>query len=59
MSSPKEKYVLTVKCKMCNFQVTQEVEVEPENLIKAKTEMVKQAASIHKKHSDLRNFEVY
>ena len=59
MSSPVKKYVLTVKCKMCTFQVTQEAEVEPENLIKAKTEMLKQAASIHKIHSDLRNFEVY
>ena len=59
MSSSKEKYVLTVKCTLCTFQVTQEVEVEPEKLINAKTEMVKQAASIHKKHSDLKNFEAY
>ena len=59
MSSPKQKRALTVKCKMCDFQVTQEVEVEPENLIKVKTEMIKQAASIHKKHSDLRNFECF
>ena len=59
MSASKQKFVLTVKCKMCTFQVTQEVEVEPENLIKVKTEMVQQAVFIHKKHSDLRNFEVY
>lgn len=59
MSSPKETYVLTVKCTMCNFQVTKEVEVEPENLVNAKNELLKQAASIHKKHSDLRNFVVY
>jgi hypothetical protein len=59
MSSPKEKYVLTVKCKLCDFQVTQEVRIEPENLVQAKTEMIKQAASIHKKHSDLKNFEAY
>jgi hypothetical protein len=59
MTSPKETYVLTVKCKMCTFQVTQEVEIEPENLIKAKTEMLHQAASIHKIHPDLRNFEVF
>lgn len=59
MSSSKETYVLTVKCKLCTFQVTQEVEIEPENLIAAKTEMLKQAASIHKIHADLRNFEVY
>lgn len=57
--SPKETYALTVKCKQCQFQVTQEVEVEPENLTRAKTEMVKQAASIHSKHPDLENFEVY
>jgi hypothetical protein len=44
---------------MCTFQVTQEVEIEPENLIAAKTEMLKQAASIHKIHADLKNFEVY
>ncbi len=57
--SSKETYALTVRCTQCNFQVTQEVEVEPENLTKAKTEMVKQAASIHPKHPDLENFEVF
>jgi hypothetical protein len=59
MSSPKGKYALTVRCTLCSFQVTQEVEVEPENLTREKTGMVKQAALIHKKHSDLRNFVVY
>ncbi len=59
MASPKEKYALTVKCTLCNFQVTKEVEIEPENLTKVKTEMMKQAASVHKKHSDLRNFVAY
>jgi hypothetical protein len=59
MSPHKEKYVLTVKCKMCPFQVTQEVKIEPDDLIKAKTEMVEQAASIHKKHASIENFEVY
>jgi hypothetical protein len=59
MSSTTEIYVLTVKCRQCTFQVTQEAEVEPEQLIEAKTEMLKQAASIHKKHGDLSNFEVY
>ncbi len=59
MSSPKETYALTVKCTMCPFQVTQEVEIEPENLTKVKTEMLKQAAQIHKKHSDPRNFVIY
>lgn len=51
MASPKETYALTVKCTMCNFQVTHEVKIEPEDLIKVKTEIVKQAASIHKAHS--------
>jgi hypothetical protein len=59
MSSPKETYVLTAKCTMCTFQVTQEVKVEPENLVKEKIELAKQAALIHKKHSDVRNFEVF
>jgi hypothetical protein len=54
-----EKYVLTVKCKQCTFQVSQEVVTEPEKLIEAKTEMLKQAASIHPKHRDLDNFEVF
>ena len=57
--SSKETYALTVKCTLCNFQVTQQVEVEPENLTKVKTEMLKQAASVHKKHADLRNFAVF
>jgi hypothetical protein len=57
--SSKEIYALTVKCTLCNFQVTQQVEIEPENLTKVKTEMVKQAASVHKKHADLRNFVAY
>jgi hypothetical protein len=57
--SSKETYALTVKCTMCTFQVTQEVQVEPENLTKAKNEMLKQAALIHKKHSDERNFIVF
>ena len=56
---PKENYVLTVKCKQCTFQVTQEVQTEPENLIQAKTEMLKQAAAIHTKHGDPSNFEVF
>ena len=56
---PKEKYVLTVKCKQCTFQVTQEVQIEPEDLIQAKTEMLKQAAAIHTKHGDPSNFEVF
>jgi hypothetical protein len=59
MLSNKKNYVLTVKCKLCNFQVTQEVQTEPENLIREKTEMLKQASSIHPKHSDIRNFDVY
>jgi hypothetical protein len=59
MGSSKETYALTVKCNKCDFQVSQEVEVEPEELVKAKTEMIQQAASIHKKHPDLSNFECY
>jgi hypothetical protein len=59
MPPNKRNYVLTVKCKLCNFQVTQEVQTEPENLIQEKTGMVKQAASIHPKHPDIRNFDVY
>jgi hypothetical protein len=57
--SSKETYALTVKCTLCTFQVTQEVEIEPENLVKAKTEMLNQAASIHKKHPDLKNLIVF
>jgi hypothetical protein len=59
MSPLKETYALTVKCTLCNFQVTQQVKVEPENLTKAKTDMLKQAASIHKKHSDPKNLVVF
>jgi hypothetical protein len=59
MPSPKETYALTVKCKLCNFQVTQQVKVEPDNLTKAKTDMLKQAAAIHKQHSDPNNFVVF
>jgi hypothetical protein len=59
MPSLKEKYAIAVKCTLCNFQVTQEVETEPENLTKAKTDIMKQAASIHRKHPDLTNFVVY
>ncbi len=55
----KETYALTVKCKMCDFQVTHEVRVEPENLTQAKTEMLQQAAMIHKKHSNVDNFIIY
>ncbi len=57
--SAKETYVITVKCKMCNFQVSQEVEIEPENLTKTKTELVKRTASIHPKHGDVDNFVVF
>jgi hypothetical protein len=57
--SRKETYALTVKCTQCNFQVTREVHVEPENLTKEKTEMVKQAAFIHKQHADPKNFIVF
>jgi hypothetical protein len=57
--SSKETYALTVKCTLCNFQVTQEVEIEPENLVKAKNEILNQAASIHKKHPDLNNLIVF
>lgn len=59
MSPQKQKYVLTVKCNQCTFQVTQEIETEPENLSKEKTAMIKQAQSIHKKHPELSNFEAY
>jgi hypothetical protein len=57
--SARETYALTVRCKLCTFQVTQEVKIEPEELVKVKTELVKQAASIHKKHSDVQNFIVF
>ena len=57
--STKERYVLTVKCTQCNFQVTQEVRIEPEELVATKNTMLKQAASIHKVHADLSNFEIY
>jgi hypothetical protein len=57
--SAKETYALTVKCTQCTFQVTQEVKIEPENLAKAKTELLKQAAAIHPKHSDIKNFIVF
>jgi hypothetical protein len=57
--STKETYALTVKCKMCTFQVTQEVRIEPEELTKAKTDMLQQAAAIHKQHSDPKNFIVF
>lgn len=59
MASSKETYALTAKCTLCNFQVTQEVEIEPENLVKAKTQMLKKAASIHKQHSDPKNFVIF
>jgi hypothetical protein len=55
----KETYALTVKCTMCTFQVTQQVRIEPEELTRTKTELLKQAASIHPKHSDLKNFVVF
>lgn len=57
--SSKERFVLTVKCKRCTFQVTQEVRVEPDELVATKNEMLKQAASIHKVHADLSNFEIF
>ena len=57
--STKETYALTVKCKLCKFQVTHEVKIEPEELIKVKTDLVKQAASIHKQHNDPKNFVVF
>ena len=55
----KETYALTVKCTMCPFQVTQQVRIEPEELTRTKTELLKQAASIHPKHPDLKNFVVF
>jgi hypothetical protein len=57
--STKEKYALTLKCKLCNFQVTHEVKIEPEELIKVKTDLMKQAASIHKQHNDPNNFVIF
>jgi hypothetical protein len=54
----KETYTLIVRCKNCDFQVSREVEMEPENLVEAKKELVKQAAAIHKKHPDVSNFMV-
>ena len=59
MSSRKQTYALTVKCKKCEFQVTREVEVEPEKLTEMKNELIKQTALIHKKHSSEKNFVVY
>jgi hypothetical protein len=55
----KETYALTVKCTMCTFQVTQQVHIEPDELSKTKSEMLKQAAMIHPKHPDLKNFIVF
>ncbi len=57
--SSKETYVLTAKCTLCTFQVTQEVQLEPENLVKAKTELARRAASIHTKHPDVKNIVVF
>ncbi len=59
MESAKEVYAITIKCKLCTFQVTHEVEVEPAELSKTKAEMVKMAASIHKLHPNPENFVVF
>jgi hypothetical protein len=56
--SLKETYTLICRCNLCDFQVSREVEVEPEKLIEAKKELAKQAASIHKRHPDADNFTV-
>ncbi len=57
--SPKERYALTAKCTLCTFQVTQEVWIEPDKLVEVKKELAKQAAAIHKQHSDVKNFVVF
>ncbi len=59
MDSAKEVYAITIKCKLCPFQVTHEVEIEPAELSKTKAEMVKMAGSIHKAHPDPANFVVF
>jgi hypothetical protein len=56
--SSKETYTLIVRCNLCDFQVSREVEVEPDKLVEAKKELLKQAAAIHKKHPDISNFSV-
>jgi hypothetical protein len=58
VSAHKETFTLIVRCNNCDFQVSREVETEPENLVEAKKELVKQAAAIHKKHPDVSNFSV-
>lgn len=58
MVSLKKKYLLIAICLECNFTMTTEVEVEPENLTSARLNFTKQVASVHTKHPHLNNFDV-
>lgn len=54
----KKKYRMTVECTSCDFKVSKEIVVEPENLVSAQIQYVGEIASKHKKHPDLNNWSV-
>ena len=58
MLSKKRKYKLTATCNKCGYQITEDVEVEPDKLSGAKAQFHKQVGSIHRQHPDLDSFDV-
>ena len=56
--SSKKKYLLIAICLKCNFTMSTEIEVEPENLTSARFSFTKQVAFIHTKHPHLNDFDV-
>lgn len=58
MLSSKKKYLVVATCLKCNFSMSTEVDIEPENLTRARLSYAKHVASIHTKHPDLDDFDV-
>ncbi len=54
----KKKYMLIAICLKCNFTMSTEVEVTPENLTSARLSFTEQVASMHTKHPHLNDFDI-
>jgi hypothetical protein len=53
-----KKYLLVATCLKCGFSMSNQVEIEPTNLTKARVDFAKLVVSTHGEHPDLNNFDV-
>jgi hypothetical protein len=54
----KRRFKLTARCVQCGYQISKEVICDLENLTSSKNQFAKEAASIHKQHPEVTNFDI-